>query len=96
MVQQVCQIAFAVSNLILTLGSRGFYLLVFGKGSSAVHKWGFIAHWSLRTGLAFIISGAFLTLLLYPVPNIIQLMRSSGLAMLFVWAFLFHYKYFKR
>jgi hypothetical protein len=96
MVSQGFQIVFAISNLILTAAALGFYLLVFGRGSSAVQKWGFIAHWSLRTGLALIISGAFLTLLMMPTPNVIQLMRSSGLALLFVWAFMFHYKYFRR
>lgn len=92
----VLQVIFAIVNFVLTIASVGFYLLIFGKGSSAVYKWGFIGHWSLRLGLSLIISGAFLTLLTLPTPNPIQLVRASGLALIFVWAFFFHYKFFRR
>lgn len=95
MVFKASQIIFALSNIILTFGSVGFYLLIFGKENSIVHKWNFVAHWSLRTGLAFIISASFLKSLLFEMPSMIDLFMASGLAMLFMWAFMFHYKYFK-
>ena len=90
------KIAFFIVNMIVTLGTGTFLLMLYGRGGSVVHKWSFIGHWSLKLGLAMFTSGALLTALSLPEPNIIQLTRATGLALIFSWAVAFHYKYFIR
>lgn len=88
------KLAFAIVNLVLTMAGMTFFLMLYGRASSAVHRWNFIGHWSLKAGLAMFTTGAFLTMLLFPQPNALQMMRATGLALILTWAVLFHYKYF--
>jgi len=83
-----------IANIILTLSGMIFFLQLYGKASSVVHKWGFISHWSLKFGLSAIVVGSFLNVLTLSRPNVTQVLMNVGLAAVFTWAVMFHYKMF--
>ena len=83
-----------IANIILCLGGAGFYLAIFGRPSSIVHKWPVLRHWALRLGLAAFFSGTLSNILTVYTPHISQIILNVGLALVFGWAVLFHYKYF--
>ena len=83
-----------IANIILCLGGAGFYLAIFGRSSSIVHKWPVLRHWALRLGLAAFFSGTLSNILTVYTPHISQIILNVGLALVFGWAVLFHYKYF--
>lgn len=85
-----------IANIILTLSGMIFFLQLYGKASSVVHKWGFISHWSLKFGLSAFVVGSFLNVLTLSRPNVTQVLMNIGLAALFTWAVMFHYKMFSK
>lgn len=88
------QVLNLISNLILTLSGTIFFLQLYGKESSIVHKWNFINHWSLKFGLASFVSGSLLNVLTLSNPSSIQVLTNFGLSAIFSWAVMFHYKIF--
>lgn len=85
---------FAICNLIKAMGGGLFLLMLYGRGSSVVHRWSFIGHWSLKVGLASFSAGALLTALSFEQATLIDVMRAFGSALIWIWACVFHYKYF--
>lgn len=83
-----------IANIVLCLGGAGFYLAIFGRKSSIVYKWPVLKHWALRVGLAAFFAGTFANILTFYTPDITQILLNIGLALVFGWAVLFHYKYF--
>jgi uncharacterized membrane protein YgdD (TMEM256/DUF423 family) len=83
-----------ISNIILCLSGAGFYLAVFGRKTSIVNKWPILGHWSLRIGLASFFTGTLFNILTIYTPELTQIILNGGLALIFGWAVLFHYKYF--
>lgn len=85
---------FAICNLVKAACSGLFLLMLYGRGSSVVHKWSFIGHWSLKVGLASFAAGALLTALRFEQATVVDVMRAVGAALIWMWACVFHYKYF--
>lgn len=83
-----------ISNIILCLSGVGFYLAIFTRKASIVHKWPILGHWALRIGLASFFTGALFNILTIYTPQITQIILNMGLALVFGWGVLFHYKYF--
>ena len=83
-----------IANIILCLGGAGFYLAIFGRPSSIVYKWPVLRHWALRLGLAAFFAGTLSNVLTVYTPHLSQIILNVGLALVFGWAVLFHYKYF--
>ena len=83
-----------IANIILCLGGAGFYLAIFSRKASIVHKWPVLGHWALRIGLAAFFAGTLFNILTLYTPQITQIILNVGLALVFGWAVLFHYKYF--
>jgi hypothetical protein len=83
-----------IANIILCLGGAGFYLAIFGRPSSIVYKWPVLRHWALRFGLAAFFAGTLSNVLTVYTPHLSQIILNVGLALVFGWAVLFHYKYF--
>lgn len=83
-----------IANIVLCLGGAGFYLAIFTRQSSMVHKWPVLRHWALRLGLVAFFSGTLSNILNFYTPELTQIILNVGLALVFGWAVLFHYKYF--
>lgn len=83
-----------IANIVLCIGGAGFYLAIFTRESSVVHKWPVLRHWALRLGLVSFFSGTLLNILNFYTPDFSQIILNIGLALVFGWAVLFHYKYF--
>jgi len=83
-----------LANLIMFAGGTGFYLSIFTRDASIVHRWPVLRHWALRLGLGAFIAGSFLNMLSLDTPSVTQIILNVGLAAVFGWAVLFHYKYF--
>jgi len=83
-----------IANTILCLGGTGFYLSIFSRPSSIVHRWPVLRHWALRFGLGAFIAGSLANILTLDTPSLTQVILNIGLAAVFSWAVLFHYKYF--
>lgn len=85
-----------IANIILTLSGMIFFLQLYGKESSVVHRWDFISHWSLKFGLSAFVAGSFLNVLTLNHPSFSEVLMNIGLAALFTWAVMFHYKIFSK
>ncbi len=83
-----------ISNIILTLSGMIFFLQLYGRNSSIVHKWTLVSHWRLKVGLAAFIAGSFFNVLTVGTPPTSQIMSNFGLSAIFSWAVMFHYKMF--
>jgi len=83
-----------ICNIILSLAFTLFIIFVFGRPDSAVHKFSIIHGFLLKFGLAFCTIGALLNALTFSDPPISELILNIGLAVLFTWASIFHYKKF--
>lgn len=71
-----------------------FIILMFGRAESLVNKFPKWEYWLLKIGLAASASGALFSALTNPHVTWTQFTRNAGLALLFVWGSIFHYKYF--
>ena len=83
-----------IANIVLCVGGTGFFLAIFTRPSSIVNKWPVLRHLSLKMGLSAFIAGSLLNVLTMYTPHISQVILNIGLALVFGWAVLFHYKYF--
>lgn len=83
------------ANLVMGFSITMFYLYIFCDDSKIVHKWSFINHWILKTGLIVMIIGTLFNVLTFDTPSLSQISMNIGLALVFIWAYLFHRKLFK-
>lgn len=81
------------ANTLLTVALSMFMIFVYGR-SGAIDKLHFFERAVIKTALAMTASGAFLNVLTVADPSISEVVFNSGLAIVFVWAAWFHYKYF--
>lgn len=82
------------SNSIMAGALVVFIILMFGRAESLVNKFPKWEYWMLKLGLAASASGALFSALTNPSVTWTQFTRNAGLALLFVWAAFFHYRYF--
>lgn len=85
-----------IANIILTLSGMIFFLQLYGNESSVVHRWKFISHWGLKVGLSALTAGSFLNVLTLSNPGFGETLMNLGLAAIFTWAVMFHYKIFSK
>lgn len=83
-----------LANLVLCASGTIFFLYIYGRGSSAVHKFSLLTHWSLKFGLSAFIAGSFFNILTYSAAPDSEALMNIGLAAIFSWAVFFHKKYF--
>lgn len=81
-------------NIVLCGAGTAFFLAIFTRESSAVHKWKALHHWTLKIGLSSFIAGSLFNILTCSTPPWTEVVLNIGLAFIFVWATLFHYKFF--
>ena len=82
------------SNLVMCVSVIMMYVYLYGDKTKVVHKWSFVGHWTLKLGLIGIICGSALNVLTLSDPPMTEVVLNVGLAMTFVWAYLFHRKMF--
>lgn len=83
-----------VSNSIMAAALVVFIILMFGRAESLVNKFPVWEYWMLKIGLAASASGSLFSALTNPTVTWTQVTRNVGLALLFLWAAWFHYRYF--
>lgn len=92
---EIRQVINLIANMTLGLSMTMLYLYLFTDMTKAIHKWSYINHWILKTGMVFIICATALLCYHFAVPTFEQLLYNVGMAMLFVWVWLFHRNIFK-
>ena len=85
-----------LANIVLTISGMIFLLQLYGKESSVVHKWSYVSHWSLKFGLSAFVAGSFLNVLTFSNAPFTEVLMNVGLAAIFTWAVIFHYKIFNK
>jgi hypothetical protein len=73
-----------------------FYIYLFGDGEKAIAKWNITKLFLLRIGIISIICGSFFNAVTLWNPPIHEVLLNVGLALLFVWAYDFHRRIFKK
>lgn len=85
-----------VANVVTLVCMTMFYIYLFGDHNKMVAKWNFISHWTLRFGIIGMICGTFFNTLTLSTPSWSEIVLNVGLALLMLWALLFHRKIFIR
>lgn len=85
-----------LANLILSYSLIMFYLYLYGDNDKIVHRWSFIGHWTLKLGIITMITGTIFNMLTFNKPSLSQLCLNVGLAITFVWVYLFHKELFEK
>jgi hypothetical protein len=83
----------AIANLIIAVSVSAFISFVFGR-MSLLDKVSKIESLIVKIALCLIASGSFFSFLTLSNPQETEVVLNVGLAFLFTWAALFHYKYF--
>lgn len=82
-----------IANILLTIGVTMFMVFVYGR-STMIDKLHFFERAVIKTALAMTACGAFFNVLTVAYPSFPEIVFNSGLAIVFVWAAWFHFKYF--
>lgn len=72
-----------------------FYIRIYGNKDKLVHRWKWVGHWSLKLAFIFMIAGAMFCLLSFHEANLAQTILNLGMALITLWASMFHAKLFK-
>lgn len=83
-----------IANLILTLAFMLFLLFVFGRTNSKIYALPWYKTIMAKIGLATCAMGSLLNTLTLSDPPASEVLLNVGLAALFSWASVFHYKTF--
>jgi hypothetical protein len=85
-----------ISNVIMTASGTVFFLLIYGNENSLVYKWKFLQHWSLKFGLASMVVGSLLGVLVNCQPPFHVVLLNAGLGAIFTWTSIFHWRLFRK
>lgn len=82
-----------IANIIVTLSVSAFIVFVFGRFSKmdTLPKYQTFA---VKTGLSLIAAGSLFNCLTLSTSELSKTILNCGLAIIFLWAAFFHYKYF--
>lgn len=86
-----------LANALICLGGLSFYVMLFtkiGDGVKQIDQFGRISYHTVRTGLAFVVAGALLNVLLMTTPPASEVLMNLGFGLLLSWAALWHGKKF--
>jgi len=84
----------AVANLVISLSMVFFMIFVFGSNNKKINALPKYESLSVKIGLSLISCGSLLSFLTLSNPQETEVIMNVGLALVFLWAALFHYKYF--
>lgn len=83
----------AFANVVITLAMIAFIIFVFGR-FSIMDKLPKYQMLTVRVGLCTTAAGSLFNFLTLSTPPLTEVMLNVGLAIVFLWAAIFHYNYF--
>jgi hypothetical protein len=81
-------------NIVLTAAFTAFTIFLFGRENSFVYTMRTVNTVILKAGICLCVSGSLYNALSLSNPPISEVILNAGLAILFVWAAIFHYNRF--
>jgi hypothetical protein len=87
------QIINLIANILITIGISLFMVFVYGR-STVIDKLPIFEKWIIKIALAVTACGSLFNVLTLSTPQTPEILFNSGLAVVFVWAAWFHFKYF--
>lgn len=84
----------AFANAIIFIGIVAFMVFVFGNRNGTMNK---LPKWeslSIKIGLSFVCCGSLFNFLTLSLPPTTEILMNIGLAIVFLWGAIFHFKYF--
>ena len=81
-----------VSNIVLTASFTAFTIFLFGRENSFVYTMRTVNTVLLKVAICLCVAGSLYNTLTFSNPPISEVVLNAGLAILFVWAAVFHYK----
>lgn len=84
----------AIANLTISLSMVFFMIFVFGSNNKKINAMPKYESIPVKVGLSLISCGSLLSFLTLSNPQETEVVMNVGLALVFLWAALFHYKYF--
>ena len=82
-----------ISNLLITISVALFMIFVFGK-SNMMDRVSILERVSIKAGLALVSAGSLFNFLTFSCPQDSEVIMNLGLAVVFTWGAVFHFKYF--
>ena len=84
----------AVCNFVIAWSMVAFIIFVFGTRNGMMQKLPALERFSVKVGLVTICCGSVFNLFTLSTPPITELILNVGLAIIFLWGAVFHFKYF--
>lgn len=94
MIKEYSTMINAFCNIIICFSISAFIVFVFGRKNSMMNS---LPKWEstmVRIGLITICCGSLFNLLTLSTPPLSELILNIGLAIIFLWGAVFHFKYF--
>lgn len=83
-----------IANLIMLFSMTMFIIGVFGRHNETINKMHTVEQWLVKIALCATAAGAFFNILTLETPSFSDILLNIGLGLLFLWAAIFHWKYF--
>lgn len=83
----------AFCNVVICISISAFMIFIFGR-LDLTAKFGTVQRWIVKSGLALIAAGSLFNFLTMSVPPVTEVILNVGLAIIFLWAAVFHYNHF--
>lgn len=83
-----------IANLIMLFSMVMFIIGVFGRHNEMINNLNQLEHWMIKVALCATAAGAFFDILTLYTPTFSDILLNIGLGLLFLWAAIFHWKYF--
>ena len=83
----------AFCNVVICLSVSAFMVFVFGR-LNLTQKFGNVQRWVVKSGLALIAAGSLFNFITLSEPPFTEVLMNICLAVLFLWAAVFHYTHF--
>jgi hypothetical protein len=90
---EINQIINLIANILVTIGISLFMVFVYGR-YTIIDKLPMFEKWVIKISLAITACGSFFNVLTLSNPETPEIIFNSGLAIVFIWAAWFHFKYF--
>jgi hypothetical protein len=90
---ETSQLINLIANILLTIGITLFMVFVYGR-STMIDKLPFLERIIIKIALAMTACGSLFNVLTLAASHPSEILFNSGLAIVFVWAAWFHFKYF--
>lgn len=83
----------AFCNVVICISVSAFIVFVFGR-LDLTQKFGIVQKWIVKSGLSLVAAGSLFNFVTLSEPPFTEVLLNIGLAILFLWAAIFHYTHF--